>query len=74
MDLDTSVKILKQRWCTKNETDEVGEEQVEAFNQSADAAAKLKEEMKDSFSENAKRVNHIFLNTDVSIETSKKNI
>lgn len=74
MALDASDKHIKQRWCTKNESDEVGEEQVEAMKQSSEAANKLKEEMKEAFQEHTKRVNHIFLITDVSLETHKKNL
>jgi len=69
MALDAKEKVLKQRWCTKNETDEVGEEQVEAMKQSCVAAQKCKDEMKECFAENTKRICHIFLNTEVSLET-----
>lgn len=69
--LETEEKAIKQRFCAKNEVDEVGEEQVEELKQQEVADKAQKDQVRTAMAQYGSRVNQIELATHHSLETTQ---
>lgn len=63
-------KAIKERFCKKNEVDEVPEEAIEELKQQADADTALRQVIEDTYKVYLGRVNMLKLATDASQETT----
>jgi hypothetical protein len=70
LSLTTGEKGIKERFCKKNEVDEVPEDAVEEFKQQDNADATLRSAIEDTYKVYLGRVSMLKLATDASLETT----
>ena len=72
MNLETSEKFLKERYCKKKELDDFPEDAGEGLKEETDAAAENKTAIQSHFAEFAARCKIEDFSTDNSLETTTK--
>lgn len=67
-------KVIRERWCKINETDEVGEEKEEELKASAEADIKRRDDLFKALSGHESRFKRLHFETDKSLETTLSQI